>query len=93
MRGITSLTLAFQKKTSLSWRALRIAARDGQLHHFAKIGLGDVDLLIQEMSAKRATPNPKRRESSPSTSAPIPEKAPGGDIEMAVSTTQDTVTV
>lgn len=60
----SSKYLPEQNKQRLSWLALR-TARDKYLHHFGKIGNGDVLLLAQEIEKEKE--RVQRGESQPAT--------------------------
>lgn len=69
-----------ERKQSLTWRALRIAAHSGQLHHFSKIGLGDVDMLLSEINKSYERRN-GRSDAAASVATPSAVERAGHDAE------------
>ncbi|KAG8908007.1 UDP-glucose-4-epimerase [Tulasnella sp. 403] len=70
------------RKQSLTWLALRLAIREGHLHHFNKINGGDINILIQEI--KNAKNAPATLQAAPAMSAEPSTDAEDTRSEMKV---------
>ncbi|KAG9015256.1 UDP-glucose-4-epimerase [Tulasnella sp. JGI-2019a] len=70
------------RKQCITWLALRLASRQGYLHHFDRVKGGNIDLLMQEIKKPTVVPAPPA--SSQSTQPNVSDTRASQDVVVAV---------